>query len=29
MRKQDVIEFFDRMAPGWDDDLIRSDDIIS
>ena len=29
MRKQDVIEFFDRMAPGWDADMIRNDDIIS
>ena len=29
MEKKDVIEFFDRMAPGWDDDLIRSDAIIS
>ena len=29
MRKQDVIEFFDRMAPQWDDDMIRNDDIIA
>ena len=29
MEKKDVIEFFDRMAPGWDDDLIRSDEIIA
>ena len=28
MRKRDVIEFFDRMAPQWDADLIRHDDII-
>ena len=29
MRKRDVIEFFDRMAPQWDADLIRHDDIIN
>ena len=29
MRKQDVIEFFDRLAPQWDADMIRSDDIIA
>ena len=29
MRKQDVIAFFDRMAPRWDADMIRHDDIIS
>lgn len=28
MNKQDVIAFFDRLAPGWDADLIRSDEII-
>ena len=28
MRKRDVIEFFDRMAPGWDADLIRNDEVI-
>ena len=28
MRKKDVIEFFDRMAPQWDADMIRHDDII-
>ena len=28
MNKQDVIAFFDRLAPGWDDDMIRHDDII-
>ena len=27
MRKQDVIDFFDRMAPRWDADVIRHDDI--
>ena len=29
MKKQDVIEFFDRMAPQWDADMIRHDDIIN
>jgi demethylmenaquinone methyltransferase/2-methoxy-6-polyprenyl-1,4-benzoquinol methylase len=29
VRKQDVIQFFDRMAPQWDADLIRHDDVIS
>ena len=28
MNKQDVIEFFDRMAPSWDADMIKSDAII-
>lgn len=28
MNKQDVISFFDRMAPSWDADMIRSDEII-
>ena len=28
MNKQDIIEFFDRMAPQWDADMIRSDHII-
>lgn len=28
MNKQDVIEFFDRLAPRWDADMIRSDSII-
>lgn len=28
MNKQDVISFFDRMAPQWDADLIRHDDVI-
>lgn len=28
MRKKDVIDFFDRMAPQWDADLIRHDDVI-
>ena len=28
MKKQDIIEFFDRLAPQWDDDMIRSDAII-
>lgn len=29
MNKQDVIQFFDKMAAGWDEDMIRSDRIIS
>ena len=29
MNKQDVISFFDRLAPHWDADMIRSDEIIS
>ena len=28
MNKQDVIAFFDRLAPEWDADMIRHDDII-
>lgn len=28
MNKQDVITFFDRLAPQWDADMIRHDDII-
>lgn len=29
MNKQDVVAFFDRLAPQWDTDMIRSDEIIS
>ena len=29
MNKKDIIEFFDRLAPGWDADMIRDDRIIS
>ena len=29
MDKKDIIEFFDRLAPGWDADMIRDDCIIS
>lgn len=29
MRKTDVIAFFDRLAPQWDADMVRHDDIIS
>lgn len=29
MNKQDVISFFDRLAPQWDADMIRHDDIIA
>lgn len=28
MDKKDVIEFFDRLAPSWDADMIKDDDII-
>ena len=28
MDKQSVIEFFDRLAPQWDEEMIRSDEII-
>ena len=28
MNKQDVIEFFDRMAPSWDADMIKNDVVI-
>ena len=28
MDKRDIVEFFDRMAPQWDADMIRSDEII-
>lgn len=29
MKQQDVIAFFDRLAPQWDADMIRHDEIIS
>ena len=29
MNKRDVISFFDRLAPQWDADMIRHDDIIA
>ena len=29
MNKQDVIDFFDKCAPWWDDDMIRHDDLIT
>lgn len=29
MDKKAVIDFFDRCAPWWDDDMIRNDDILS
>ena len=29
MNKSDVIAFFDRLAPQWDADMIRYDDVIS
>ena len=28
MDKRDVIEYFDRLAPGWDDDQVIKDRII-
>lgn len=28
MNKQDIISFFDRLAPQWDADMIRSDEVI-
>jgi len=28
MNKQDVIAFFDRLAPGWDADMVKNDSII-
>lgn len=28
MNKQDIVEFFDRLAPQWDADMIKSDAII-
>ena len=28
MEKQDIISFFDRLAPQWDTDMIRSDEIV-
>lgn len=29
MNKQDVVAFFDRLAPQWDADMIRHDDVIA
>lgn len=29
MDKKDVMEFFDRCAPWWDEDMVRNEDIIS
>lgn len=29
MEKKDVISFFDRCAPWWDDDMIRNEEIIA
>lgn len=29
MDKQNIIDFFDRLAPQWDADMIRSDEIIN
>ena len=29
MEKKDIIEFFDRCAPTWDAEMVKSDQIIS
>lgn len=29
MKKQDIISFFDECAPHWDEELIRSDEVIN
>lgn len=29
MKQQDVIDFFDHLAPQWDADMIRSDEVIA
>ena len=29
MNKQDIISFFDRLAPQWDADMIRHEDVIT
>ena len=29
MNKRDIVEFFDRCAPSWDAELIKSDAIIA
>jgi len=29
MEKKDIIEFFDRCAPWWDDDMIRNEPVIA
>ena len=29
MNKQNIIEFFDRCAPWWDEDMIRNEPIIA
>ena len=29
IKTKEVVEFFDRLAPGWDEEMIRSDEIIS
>ena len=29
MNKQEIIAFFDHMAPQWDGEMIRSDEIIN
>ena len=29
MKKSDVIEFFDRCAPFWDEDMVRNETVIA
>lgn len=29
IKKQNIIDFFDRCAPSWDDEMIKSDEIIN
>ncbi|MFB0920698.1 MAG: class I SAM-dependent methyltransferase [Oscillospiraceae bacterium] len=29
MDKKNVVEFFDRLAPQWDDDMVRDEDVIN
>lgn len=29
MEKKDIVDFFDRCAPWWDDDMIRNEDVIT
>ena len=29
IQTKEVIEFFDRLAPDWDAEMVRNDDIIS
>ena len=29
MEKKDIITFFDKCAPWWDEDMIRNEDLIT